>query len=222
MVENIAQGRVLCERDGVGWTGLKAQQAAVGAVHVGAAERHNAPGQSTEGAHQGERVLLRVGDHVQHNVRREASENICESGQVVTITVDVTNIGRKVCLRFAAMKEGHLVVASADQMSYHVGADEARAADDQYAHSQLIGKFAYQACDPGQMVIVMLCDEEGEVKHAHRLLEARVHGASENERLVVMVQAVHELRSLGAKRSEAVLNRVRVVIGLVRLTVFKV
>jgi hypothetical protein len=76
-----------------------------------------------------------------------------------------------------------------------------------------------QLRDPRQMMIVVLCDKEGQVNHADSYIQTRMQRHGLHQRFVVTFETPDELHTLFAKRSQDIFERVCVVIRRERLLI---
>jgi len=80
------------------------------------------------------RFVLRVRNHVDHDLRAQALEFAAEGGEVCTIAADAFHRSRQIEFRFTAVEDDR-IVTGVEETFCDQCADEARAADNYDSHS---------------------------------------------------------------------------------------
>ena len=121
-VQLAAQWSILVQWEGVWRTGLDADELAVDAIYVLAADGYHPLRDPAKDGHEVASILLCDGNHVHHDMGCITTQPICRFCQVASVTEKMLDLVRKICLRVAAIEDGDLapvVVEARDHVRTH-------------------------------------------------------------------------------------------------------
>jgi hypothetical protein len=107
-----------------------------GTIHIGAAQRHNAPGDSPKHVHQAARLQAIAQDEIYHDIGGQTAKSVHMRSQIVAIANDLLSLRRYGSAAASAVHRDTMSVP--DQFIDNPRSDESSCADSKYPHTSII------------------------------------------------------------------------------------